>query len=109
MDTVIAKKDDVDKLIVDQEQHLKAVSVQYEKLKTLLDQKGFSRTRRQNTRTTLETVSDSGSSVRYRRRHETKNVLEYIHGGEEGALLGAWDFIAAHAKKEPGQLLDWCL
>lgn len=38
--------------------------------------------------------------MRYRRRHETKNVLEYIHGGEEGALLGAWDFVAANAKKE---------
>ena len=27
-------------------------------------------------------------------------MLEYIHGGEEGALLGAWDVLAANAKKE---------
>jgi hypothetical protein len=26
--------------------------------------------------------------------------LEYIHGGEEASLLGAWDLIAANAPKE---------
>ncbi len=69
-------------------------------MKTLLDQKGYARTRRENTSTTLETITNTDSSTRYRRRKETKNVLEYIHGGEEGALLGAWDFVAANMKKE---------
>ena len=53
-----------------------------------------------NTRTTLHMINDRTSSVRYRRRTETKNVLEYIHGGEEAAVLGAWDFIASIANKE---------
>jgi hypothetical protein len=26
--------------------------------------------------------------------------LEYIHGGEEGSLIGAWDYLAANAPKE---------
>ena len=27
-------------------------------------------------------------------------MLEYIHGGDEGALFGAWDFVASFASKE---------
>ena len=27
-------------------------------------------------------------------------MLEYIHGGDEGALFGAWDFFASFASKE---------
>ena len=26
--------------------------------------------------------------------------MEYIHGGEEGSLIGAWDYLAANAPKE---------
>ena len=32
----------------------------------------------------------------YNRRIETKNILEYIHGGLSGALCGAWDFILGY-------------
>ena len=39
-------------------------------------------------------VTNVNSSTRYRRRHETKNVLEFIHGGKEGALYGAWDYVS---------------
>lgn len=50
--------------------------------------------------TTFDMISDVKSSARYRRQQESKDMLEYIHGGEEGAILGAWDLIAAHATKE---------
>jgi len=33
------------------------------------------------------------SSTHYRRRNETKNILQYIHGGSTGAIFGAWDFL----------------
>ena len=48
----------------------------------------------------FEIISDFKSSTRYRRRQETKEILEYIHGGDEGALYGAWDFLASFASKE---------
>ena len=48
----------------------------------------------------FEIISDFKSSTRYRRRQETKEMLEYIHGGDEGALYGAWDFLASFASKE---------
>lgn len=50
--------------------------------------------------TTFDMISDVKSSARYRRQQESKDMLEYIHGGEEGAILGALDLIAAHATKE---------
>ena len=88
-----------DKLKVEEEK-LDEVSKQYQKLKTLLQQKQQSRTRRENTSTTLETITNAKSGTRYRRRDETKNVLEFIHGGEDGALFGAWDFLSGNAPKE---------
>ena len=48
----------------------------------------------------FEIISDFKSSTRYRRRQETKEMLECIHGGDEGALYGAWDFLASFASKE---------
>ena len=95
---VSEREQTAEKLSVE-EQKIKEISKQYEKLKTLLDQKTQSRTRRLNTSTNLDTINNPNSGVRYRRRGETKNVLEFIHGGENGALLGAWDFVSAEAPK----------
>ena len=39
-------------------------------------------------------VTNVNSGTRYRRTHETNNVLEFIHGGKEGALYGAWDYVS---------------
>ena len=50
--------------------------------------------------TTFEIISGFKSSTRYRRRQETKEMLQYIHGGDGGALHGAWDFLASFASKE---------
>ena len=79
-----------------QEEKVKELNEQYHKFKSLLEQKGFSVSRRQNTTTTYEMVTNVNSSNRYR-RHETKNVLEFIHGGKEGSLYGAWDYVSSTA------------
>ena len=45
-------------------------------------------------------INDSSNSTRYKRRTESKHILEYIHGGEEGAVYGAWDILVRYASKE---------
>ena len=62
-----------------------------------MEQKGFARKRRENAPTTETMINSSTSSTRYRRKEETKNILEYIHGGKESSLYGAWDYLKSHA------------
>ena len=40
---------------------------------------------------------------------ETKDVLEYIHGGSAGAIFGAWDFLCKNTSNEQMEtlLLDY--
>ena len=83
----------------EEKQKLTQITKEYERLKTLLVPTQQSRTRRENTNTTLDMITDGNSSTRFRRREETKNVLQYIHGGEKGATFGAWDFLSANASK----------
>ena len=49
--------------------------------------------RRQKTATNFDTINDNKNSTRYKRHNETKDILSYIHGGAEGAIFGAWDFL----------------
>lgn len=86
--------------IQQQEEKVNQLNEQYNKFKSLLEQKGFSVSRRQNTGTTYEMVTNVNSSTRYRRRQETKNVLEFIHGGKEGSLYGAWDYVSSTADNQ---------
>ena len=83
-----------------QEEKVNQLNEQYNKFKSLLDQKGFSVSRRQNTSTAYEMVTNVNSSTRYRRRQETKKVLEFIHGGKEGSLYGAWDYVSSSADNQ---------
>lgn len=66
----------------------------------MLGQTQKARSKRAQNATTFDMISDVKSSAWYRRRQESKDILEYIHGGEEGAILGAWHLIAAYATKE---------
>lgn len=66
----------------------------------MLGQTQKARSKRAQNATTFDMISDVKSSAWYRRRQENKDILEYIHGGEEGAILGAWHLIAAYATKE---------
>ena len=44
-------------------------------------------------------INDVSNSSKYCRQKETKNILEYIHGGKDGALYDAWDYIARYTNK----------
>ncbi|CAB4019376.1 Hypothetical predicted protein, partial [Paramuricea clavata] len=67
---VAVARSNLDKLVSEREQTAEKLSVEEQKIKEISKQRG-----------------------------ETKNVLEFIHGGENGALLGAWDFVSAEAPK----------
>ena len=79
---------------------LDEINRKYEKLKVLLEQRGYARTRTQNLETTFEMINNRTSTTRFRRKLETKNILQFIHGGEEGSLYGAWDYLRSHASSE---------
>ena len=96
LDILERQKEDVEVELKDMEEKLHTVTKEYDKLKVLLEQK-HAKTLRQNTSTSSEMINNPNSSTRYRRRHETKNVLEFIHGGEEGSLHGAWDYLSSAA------------
>lgn len=65
----------------------------YSKYQALLEKKG-----RKKVETTQQLIQDSSNSTRYNGQHQTKQMLEFIHGGETGALYGAWDFLCRYAK-----------
>ena len=66
------------------------------KLKFITNPTAHRKTMREKNKTTRQMIYVN-SSTRYARRNETKDVLEYIHGGKEGAILGAWDFLPKYA------------
>ena len=66
----------------------------------------FAKGKREKTPTTWESINDSSCTRRYNRQRETKKMLEYIHGGSDGALFGAWDFLVKYARKE---LVEKCI
>ena len=80
----------------DLEKEVELLQQQHETLKSMLNQKQYSRTKRELNPTTFENINDSANRTHYNRRIETKNILEYIHGGLSGALFGAWDFILGY-------------
>ena len=81
-------------------QDLDEINTQYQKLKVLLQQKGYARKRRENIPTDEKMIGSRCSSTRFRRREETKNVLEYIHGGENASVYGCWDYLCSIASVE---------
>jgi len=66
----------------------------------MLGQTEQAKSKRLHNPTTYEMVTNTKSSTRYRRRQETRDVLEYVHGGDDGAVYGAWDFATSSASKE---------
>ena len=75
-----------------EEESLKDIEQSYEKFKHLIKRTPYGIKRRENNQTNVELIQ-SNNTTRYRRRNETKQLLEFIHGGEEGAVFGAWDFL----------------
>lgn len=68
------------------EDDLSGLNAEYEKIRRLLEQKGYARKRRENVPTDEKMISDNFSSTRYRRKNETKNMLEFLHGGIVGQV-----------------------
>ena len=95
----LIKKEATYQEVEEQKKLMAEVQKQYEKLRILLEQKGYCKKRRENSATTFEMINNYNSSTRYRRRRETKNILEFIHGGLDGAVYGAWDFLVANTEK----------
>ena len=44
--------------------------------------------------------NETARTIRYNRCIETKDMLEYIHGGSDGAIFGVWEYMSKNASKE---------
>ena len=69
-------------------------------LNLCLNKKAFQQLGEKNASTTYDMITNVNSSTKYRRRQETKNVLEFIHGGKEGSIYGAWGYISSTADNQ---------
>ena len=49
-------------------------------------------------------IKNPKSTTRYKRREETEEALRYIHGGLDGAIFDAWDFLVGNISDDT--LLD---
>ena len=83
--------------------NLEEINSKYDRVKLLLEKKEYARTRRQNNPTTYSMIQNRKYNTRFRRKEETSNMLQFIHGGEEGSLYGAWDYLASNA---PTEIMD---
>ncbi|XP_047131121.1 uncharacterized protein LOC124810380 [Hydra vulgaris] len=77
------------------ENELKALNAQYEKVKLLIEQKEYAKTKRSNNPTTDFMINDTACSTKYRRRAESLKIMEFIHGGSYGAIYGVWDLLCS--------------
>ena len=48
----------------------------------------------------LKTSNETARTTRYNRYIETRDMLEYIHGGSDGAIFGVWEYMSKNASKE---------
>ena len=89
MEETKGQQEQLTKEMEEKQKGLDEINRKYEKLKVLLEQRGYAGTRRQNVETSFEMINNRTSTTRVRRKLETKNILQFIHGGEEGSLYGA--------------------
>ena len=75
--------------VKEQQDSLEALKKEFSRFKSMLGRTQQARSKRAQNATTFDMIVDIKSSTRYRRRQESKDMLEYIHGGEEGAIFGA--------------------
>ena len=80
------------------EQELKDLDKQYGQIRLLLNQKGSAQNWMENFPTNNDMISDNSSSTCYRRRTETKNILEFIHVELKIVKsLRQWDYFKSNA------------
>ena len=77
------------------------LNVEIERLRLLVTPTERGKLRRERNPTTQEMIDNiKFKSTRSERTTKTKEVLEYIHGGEEGAVFGACEFLRRYATPE---------
>ena len=69
-------------------------------VKVILNQAELRHVRRNTNPTDLSMISDRSNSTRFKRKTQTKQILNVIHGGEHGAIYGAFDFLQTAASRE---------
>ena len=74
----------------------KKLHEEYKNFKLFIEPKQHSKSQRAKNPTSNETAR----TTRYNRCIETKDMLEYIHGGSDGAIFGAWEYFSKNASKE---------
>ena len=89
----------------EQQDSLEALKKEFSRFKLMLGQTQQARSKCAQNATFFDMITDIKSSTPYRQQQESKDVLEYIHGGEEGAMFDAWDLIAAYASKTMDKLI----
>ena len=84
-------------------EELTALQKQYNKIKLLLEKRDFGKTKRAKNPTTMGMINGVTGTIkttRYNRCSETLALLQYVRGGESGALIGAWDFLTANITRD---------
>ena len=79
------------------------MATRYDKVKLLDQEKEYGNKKTEDFPTSFEMINDHASSTRYKRGQETDDVLTYIHGGRNGAILRACAFVSTHTSQS---LLD---
>ena len=62
-------------------------------VKVILNQAELRHVRRNTNPTDLNMISDRSNSTRFKHKTQTRQILNVIHGGEHGAIYGAFDFL----------------
>ena len=104
VETAKSDKDKVETDLTELEGTFKNLKARYDKVKILNDQNEYGRKRREEVPTSFDMIKNPKSTTWYKRREETEEALRYIHGGLDGAIFGAWDFLVGNISDDT--LLD---
>ena len=69
-------------------------------VKVILNQAELRHVRRNTNPTDLNMISDRSNSSRFKRKTQTRQILNVIHGREHGAIYGNFDFLQTAASRE---------
>ena len=92
INSLIATKNELDTEVA-------KLNEEFERVKLILTPTSRGRLLREKNPTSEEMIGKT-CSTRYKRQEETKDLLEYVHGGSDGSIFGAWDYIRRYATEE---------
>ena len=96
IETATIEKTSLEESKASLEEDVKKLNSGYNELKLAIEQKKHSKTQREKNPTSEET----SRTTRHNRCIESKHMLEYIHGGIDGAIFGAWEFLTKYAQSD---------